>query len=170
MFRQVQQLHLENSQLPNAAEGGEVRRLEEPFHVQEGSEFAPVAITALEAAYPEGEPRLAERLAYLRGNYAYLQQFIAEHLPQLRVLPLETTYLVWVDCAALPWSSAAIARILLEEHQRWVHEEIVYGSSGEGFLRLNIACPRAVLAERLDHLKQALGPVLATSLSSSSQS
>jgi len=64
---------------------------------------------------------------------------------------------VWVDCSALNESSAALAIRLREQHKLWVNEGTMYGAAGEGFLRINIACPRSTLARGLSLLQEALG-------------
>ncbi len=72
------------------------------------------------------------------------------------VVILEGTYLVWVDCSILKRRSKEIVEILLKEEKLWVNEGSMYGEAGEGFIRLNIACPRQVLIDGLDRLKRAL--------------
>jgi len=109
----------------------------------------PFAIEALIAAYNEGEEWLEELKLYLYDNYLYLKDFVEKHLPQFPVLPLEATYLVWLDCSVLQQSSTAIAEALLEKENLWINAGAMYGAGGENFIRLNIACPRALLAEGL---------------------
>ena len=69
---------------------------------------------------------------------------------------LEGTYLVWVDCSILKRRSKEIVEILLKEEKLWVNEGSMDGEAGEGFIRLNIACPRQVLIDGLDRLKRGL--------------
>jgi cystathionine beta-lyase len=111
---------------------------------------------ALQAAYDQGEEWLGQLLDYLQGNLEYLEQYVAEHIPQLAVVPPEGTYLVWVDCRRLGLSKWELKRLMLEEARVYLDEGFVFGPEGEGFERVNIACPRAILAEALDRIRQAV--------------
>lgn len=118
--------------------------------------LSPFAIEALITAYDKGENWLAELKKYLSTNYHFLQQFIASELPQIKVVPLQATYLVWLDCSALQLSSDKLAEMLKEEQKLWINSGTMYGKAGEGFLRINIACPQKLLFEGLQRLKNAL--------------
>ena len=78
--------------------------------------------------------------------------FFKERLPQYPVLPLEGTYLVWIDCRASGISSDVVALRLQEQQHLMVNSGTMYGPGGEGFIRLNIACPRALLADGLERM------------------
>ena len=104
------------------------------------------------AGYNEGGEWLDALRKYLRGNYEYLRCFFGERLPQYPVLPLEGTYLVWIDCRASGISSDAVALRLQEQQHLMVNSGTMYGPGGEGFIRLNIACPRALLADGLERM------------------
>jgi cystathionine beta-lyase len=119
---------------------------------QEMELLSPFAITALIAAYNEGGQWLEALTGYLYDNYVYLKEFLAGTLPQIKVAPLEATYLVWLDCSCLSIASATLAEGLLKEQGLWVNAGTMYGTAGEGFLRVNIACPRALLQEGLNRL------------------
>ncbi len=135
------------------------KKIYKAFNVNEVCEINSFAVEALIAAYNEGEEWLDQLIQYLHSNFLYLTDFFAEHLPNFKVLPLEGTYLVWIDCSALKISSEEIARTLLEEQRLWINEGTLYGNSGEGFIRLNIACPRQILTQGLYRLKNAFGHV-----------
>lgn len=145
---QVGYLFTENS--------GFKKKLQELFTLQEMELLSPFAITALIAAYDDGEVWLETLKDYLHDNYNYLKAFIETHLPQLQLLPLQATYLVWVDCSVLGISSDTLAATLLNKQKVWVNSGTLYGGSGEGFLRINIACPRTLLAEGLNRIKEAM--------------
>ena len=72
-------------------------------------------------------------------------------LPNFPITRLEGTYLVWMDCRSLPYSSEELEEKLIREEKLWLNAGTMYGAEGEGFMRWNIACPRAVL---LDGLKR----------------
>jgi cystathionine beta-lyase len=124
--------------------------------LQEMELLSPFAITTLIAAYNEGEAWLEALKSYLHDNYLLLKDYIATHFPEVTVTPLQATYLVWLDCSALKKPSAQIAKQLLKEHKLWLNPGTMYGDAGEGFLRVNIACPRKLLNEGLDRLLQGL--------------
>lgn len=132
------------------------KKIDKALNINEVCEINPFAVDALMAAYNEGEEWLDQLKAYLLDNYNYLKDYLAENLPQLSVLPLEGTYLVWVDCSVLKQSSKEIVSMLLEKEQLWVNEGIMYGEAGEGFIRINIACPRALLIDGLGRLKRGI--------------
>lgn len=132
------------------------KKIDKALNVNEVCEINPFAVEALIAAYNEGEEWLDQLKAYLLDNYNYLKAYLKENLPQLSVLPLEGTYLVWVDCSVLKQSSKEIVSMLLEKEKLWVNEGTMYGEAGEGFIRINIACPRPLLIDGMGRLKRAL--------------
>jgi cystathionine beta-lyase len=112
---------------------------------------------ALQAAYDHGEEWLGQLLEYLQGNLEYLEGYVAESIPQLSVVRPEGTYLVWLDCRRLGLGRSELKRLMLEEARVYLDEGFMFGSGGEGFERINIACPRAILVEALDRIRQAVG-------------
>jgi cystathionine beta-lyase len=132
------------------------RKIDKALNVNEVCEINCFAIEALIAAYNEGEEWLEQLKAYLHVNYIYLMNFFNEHLPELPVINLEATYLVWVDCSALKQPSTEIAEALLEKQKLWINEGTMYGAAGDKFIRINIACPRPLLVEGLDRLYKQL--------------
>ncbi|KAA6321421.1 Cystathionine beta-lyase PatB [termite gut metagenome] len=123
------------------------------------AEINSFGVEGLIAAYNEGEDWLQELLIYLYGNYQYLKEFLDINLPQLKVLSLQATYLVWIDCSALQQSSKEISGILLNKGKLWLNEGVMYGANGNHFMRINIACSRPLLSEGLKRMKQVLSPL-----------
>ena len=115
-------------------------------------------LTATEAAYRRGEAWLDEALSYISGNYRLLVDTLAEKLPEVRCLPLEGTYLPWLDCRKLRYEDAEIKQRLLRRGRVWLDDGPMFGSGGEGFQRINIACPRTLLSQALERLVDALSP------------
>ena len=120
-------------------------------------------VAALEAAYREGGDWLDELRVYLKGNADCVRGFFEEKLPGFPVLPLEGTYLMWIDCrkALRPGEpsegfSERLATELREGHGLAVCPGTLYGQEGEGFIRLNIACPRALVEQGLEKLRLCL--------------
>ena len=132
------------------------RRIVRAINVNEVCDVNPFGVEALMAAYNEGGEWLDALREYLWENFHYLQAFVREHVPELSIVPLEGTYLAWIDCTKTGMSSEHIARRLLDEGRLMVNAGTLYGPGGEGFIRLNFACPRAVLAEGLERLEKAL--------------
>ena len=139
-----------------AADAGVREKIEKALSVHETGEISPLAIEALTAAYNEGAEWLDALNGYLHENYLFLREYFARELPDFPVLPLEGTYLVWIDCRATGLPSETLAGRLLDEGRLFVNPGAIYGPAGEGFLRLNIACPRKLLADGLGRLKKAL--------------
>ncbi len=113
-------------------------------------------VVALEAAYNHGEEWLSQVLDYIMGNYRYLEKYIAEHLPQIKVVPLEGTYLVWLDCRSLGLGKLELEQLMLEEAKVYLDEGYIFGTEGEGFERVNLACPRSVLVEALERIRNVM--------------
>ena len=128
------------------------RRIDRAININEVCDVNPFGVIATMAAYNEGGEWLDALRKYLRGNYEYLCRFFKERLPQYPVLPLEGTYLVWIDCRASGISSDVVALRLQEQQHLMVNSGTMYGPGGEGFIRLNIACPRALLADGLERM------------------
>ena len=129
------------------------QKIDKALNVNEVCEISPFAVEAVIAAYNEGEVWLEELKKYLYANYLYVKEFSGTELPAVKVLPLEATYLVWMDFSAMGQTSRIMRDALLKEENIWVNEGTMYGANGEGFLRLNIACPRQVLREGLGRIK-----------------
>lgn len=107
------------------------------------------------AAYRHGEPWLAAVRDYLEANRDFLFNYVAEHLQGITMAYPQGTYLAWLDCrgADLPGSPH---EFFLKEARVALNEGATYGRGGEGFVRLNFACPRATLEQALGQMRQAL--------------
>ena len=129
------------------------RRIDRAININEVCDVNPFGIVALQAGYNESEDWINELCQYLQGNYEFLRDFIGKNLPQLKVTRLEGTYLVWVDHSALGISTDELFNRLLNEARVWVCPGTMYGpQTGEGYIRINIACPRAQLVEALQRM------------------
>ena len=129
------------------------RRIDRAVNINEVCDVGPFGPVAVMAAYREGEPWLTDLCQYLTDNYRALSDFMAEHLPQLPFSRLDATYLVWVDIAATGLTSDALADRLLREGHVRVSPGSAYGQ--EGYIRLNIACPRRQMLEGLRRIAGA---------------
>ena len=131
-------------------------KIDKAININEVCDVNPFGIEALMAAYTDGVEWLEELNRYLFANYHCLRAYFDEYLPEFPVMMLEGTYLVWVDCSVLNQTSAEIVKDLLKKEKLWVNEGSLYGETGEGFIRINIACPRQRLIEGLNRLKRVL--------------
>jgi cystathionine beta-lyase len=132
-------------------------RIDRAININEVCDVNPFGVVALQAAYNKSEDWLDELCAYIYENYVALCDFFRSELPELKVTPLEGTYLVWVDIHALGLSSDALTERLLKEGKVQVNSGTMYGAAaGEGFIRLNIACPRAQMMEGLQRVKNVV--------------
>lgn len=113
------------------------------------------ALAATRAAYTDCDAWLDGLKAYLVANRDFACAYMAEHMPQIRVTPLEATYLMWLDCRALGLSQEALLGRIREAGVR-VNDGLFFGETGRGFIRMNIACPRAQLAAALERMEKAL--------------
>ena len=127
-------------------------------HAVAGGPANVFAAAAAEAAWRHGEPWLEELLAYVQANAGFLAGFLAENLPQVTMAPQEGTYLAWLDMRALMLSDDQVKARLQGEAGLWLDEGRRFGRGGEGFQRLNVACPRAVLADAAERLVRAFRP------------
>lgn len=130
------------------------RRLDRVININEVCDVNPFAPVAVKAAYNESEDWIDALNLYLYDNYQALCDYVAQNLILWRVMPLEGTYLVWVDCSACCDSVATYCEDILREARVWVNPGTMYGpQSGEGYLRINIACPHSRLMEALERIK-----------------
>lgn len=115
-----------------------------------------MGMAGFQAAYEKGGEWLDQLLVYLNGNLAFLKEYIAENLPFVRIMEPEATYLVWMDFREYGMEPEELHRKLLEEGKVWLDEGYLFGDSGNYYERINIACPRSVLKDALDRMKQVL--------------
>ena len=130
------------------------KKIDKAININEVCDVNPFGVLATLAAYNEGAPWLMELVDYLQRNYEYLLDFFTNELPEFPIVKLEGTYLVWVDCKVLGIASGELEEKLIREGGVWLNPGSMYGEAGEGFMRINIACPRARLAEGLARVKK----------------
>lgn len=110
---------------------------------------------ALEAAYTNGEQWLDRLLPYIRENFEYMRDFLKANLPEIGVSELEGTYLAWLDFRELGMTLEELKVFLYEKAKVGFEDGSVFGKEGEGFMRVNLACPRATVKEAMDKLTRA---------------
>ncbi|WP_316675918.1 MalY/PatB family protein [uncultured Tolumonas sp.] len=132
------------------------RQVDKALNIHEVCDVNPFGVTATIAAYTKGAEWLEALRDYLYENYQLVSNFLNKELPELKLTKQDATYLAWIDCRALNIKSTMIAEHLSEEVHLLINEGTLYGEAGEGFIRLNIACPRQILTEGLIRLKTGL--------------
>lgn len=111
---------------------------------------------ALETVYNKCEDWLDALLIYIKDNYDFLVNFIEEHFPNALVHDLEGTYLAWVDFRELKLDPKELDEIIKKEAKVALDDGAMFGKSGGGFQRINLACPKSILHEALKKIYQAL--------------
>lgn len=125
----------------------------------EAGEFAwahPFATVGTIAAYQKGDEWLDELLTYIIGNIDFLDDYLQKHIPQLSFIRPQASYLVFLDCRVLGLSQEALVSLFIDKAHLALNDGSMFGVEGEGFMRLNVGCPRAVLAQALKQLADAL--------------
>ena len=112
-----------------------------------------VGLCACQAAYESGGEWLDQLKEYLEGNIQFLKSFVNEHMPRIKVVDTEGTYLVWMDLQEL--NLVDQKDFIVNKARLWLDTGSMFGEEGLGFERINVACPRAVLEEALNRLKRA---------------
>ena len=107
------------------------------------------------AAYRNGGEWLGQVLQYLRGNLAFLKSFIKQSIPAIKTTELDATYLAWLDCRALQLAEKP-GEFFLRQAKVALSEGSDFGLGGEGFARLNFACPRSILQQALVRMSKAV--------------
>ncbi len=139
---------------PHADQRHAIQHAFETLHV---SNTNPFSITAFEAAYRGGEVWLDNLLHYLQGNRDFVCDYVAQHLPAIKLIQSQGTYLLWLDCSGLGLSDAKLREFFVRDARVGMSPGTVFGKNGSGFMRLNIASPRHVIAQALERIKGALG-------------
>jgi len=111
---------------------------------------------AAEAAYAHGGQWFDEALGYIGENTRFAMAFLEEHLPRARVIGPEGTYFLWFDLSFLGFDDAALETFLVTKARIWVNQGYTFGRGGSGFVRMNLACRKALLEEALGRLKAAV--------------
>lgn len=111
---------------------------------------------AMETAFREGEDWLTQLLAYLEGNFSFIEEYCSSNIPKIKPTLPDATYLVWLDCRELHMGNEELRRFMIEEAGLGLNEGCTFGRSLSGYMRLNAACPRCILKQALEQLKDAV--------------
>ena len=120
------------------------------------SQLNVLGLVACEAAYEHGEEWYQAMKAYVKENIEFVKQYVEEQLPGVNMVEHEGTYLVWLDFRGTGLSVEELDDKIINQAKLWLDSGKIFGSCGEGFQRINVACPRKVLEEALERIKNAV--------------
>ncbi|WP_371826987.1 MalY/PatB family protein [Microvirga sp. VF16] len=146
-------LQTANVIVPNPRLRGELRRQLE----RNGSgQVNVLGMVAAEAAYTHGEPWLEAMLDYVRANREHFARTINSATTRIRVLPSDSLYLSWMDCRGLGLSAPELRTFMLTKARVWLDHGSKFGIDGEGFMRVNLGCPRSTVDEAITRITDAV--------------
>lgn len=120
------------------------------------SQLGTMGIVAGQACYEHGEDWFRQMKAYVEANIQFTGSYLAEHAPALKLVEPQSTYLLWVDCRELGLDHVGLRKLVEGDAKLWVDFGHIFGPEGEGFIRLNVACPRSILEQALSQLAGAV--------------
>lgn len=120
------------------------------------SQLSVLGLVATEAAYAHGDEWYAAMKNYVRDNIAFARAYVEENLPGVRMIDTQGTYLIWLDFRQTGLTVEQLDHKIIYEAGLWLDSGKIFGKTGEGFERINVACPRAVLQEALDRIRSIL--------------
>lgn len=139
--------------IPNSAIFKRYVEYLEKRELNQGNLFA---YTATQAAYEGGEDWLNELLKYIQGNIDFVSNFIEKNIPRIKVMKPEASFLLWLDCRELGLSQKELVRLFTDKAHLMLNNGTMFGKEGEGFMRMNVGSPRAVIEKAMNNLKNAI--------------
>jgi cystathionine beta-lyase len=138
--------------IPNAELMAQYRKVLTGLHLYTGHVFSGIS---LEAAYTHGEPWLNDLLLYLESNIAMVQDFLAKRLPEVTFHQPQATFLLWLDFRAWKMSQHELKHTIIHKANVGLNDGVSFGNEGQGFMRLNVGSPRALVLEGLERIAKA---------------
>ena len=120
------------------------------------SQLNAAGLAACEAAYRYGEEWYSGVKEYIWENICFAQEFVKEHIPGVTMKKPEGTYLIWIDFRALGLSARELDDLIIHRAGLWLDSGAIFGAAGEGFQRINVACPRVTLQTALERIEAAV--------------
>lgn len=120
------------------------------------SQLGVMGLVACEAAYSKGEEWYQAMLAYVSKNIKFIEKYVRNNLSNVTMVDIEGTYLVWLDFRKTGLNADELEDRIVHKAKLWLDSGKIFGRCGEGFQRINVACPRSILKEALDRIKAAL--------------
>ncbi len=115
-----------------------------------------LGLRACQAAYEGGADWLDECKAYMKGNLDYVRSFLAEHLPQIKLVEPEGTYFAWLDCGGLGLTKEELDDLIIHKAKLWLDTGSLFGDCAAQFQRVVLACSRSIVVQAMQQLKQAI--------------
>jgi len=138
--------------VPDQADRAAIVAAFETLHVSAGNPFS---IVAFEAAYREGGPWLDALLDYLAGTRDQVREFLQQHLPAIKLIEPEGTYLLWLDCRAMGLDDKQLSDFFVQQAGVGLSPGTLFGAEGSGYMRMNIGAPRSVIRLALENIQRA---------------
>ena len=120
------------------------------------SQLNVLGLVACETAYEHGEEWYQAMKNYVKENIEFVKQYVEKQLPGVKMVEHEGTYLVWLDFRETGLSVEELDDKIINQAKLWLDSGKIFGSCGEGFQRINVACPRKVLEEAMDRIKNVV--------------
>jgi cystathionine beta-lyase len=139
--------------IPNAELRKKFNDVVESLHIAGGNIFGSVA---MEAAYTHGDEWLKQALSYITGNVDFLENYVEQNFPNIKVIRPEATYMAWMDFSGLNLSDTELRKLMVEKANLGFNHGPTFGPGGEGFQRINLGCPREIVREAMQRLKKAI--------------
>jgi cysteine-S-conjugate beta-lyase len=125
----------------------------ETMHIGNGNIFGTIAS---EAAYTNGDEWLGQLVSYLQGNIDFAIEFFKKKTPKIKAIVPESTYMIWLDCKELKLNAQNLNGFFIKEAKIGLNDGEIFGKGGQGFMRINVACPRSILEKGLNQIWKAI--------------
>lgn len=132
------------------------KKVNRGINTDEVAEPNAFAIEASIAAFTKGEPWLKELTQYLCDNKQLVNDYIRDNIPEIKGIPSEATYLLWINCSLITENSEELCKYIRKKTGLYLSDGAIYGGNGKSFIRMNIACPRERLEDGLCKLKSGI--------------
>lgn len=144
---------MSNIFIPNR---GLKRKFQKELDAAGTSQLGVMGLVACEAAYSKGEEWYRAMLSYVADNIEFTRRYVEENLHGVRMIGHEGTYLVWLDFRDTGLCVSELEELIIHKAKLWLDSGKIFGEAGQGFQRINAACPRSTLKEALERIKKAL--------------
>ncbi len=138
--------------VPDEKDRSAIEKAFDTLHVGAANPFS---IVAFEAAYRKGAPWLDDLLDYLDATCKFVRTYLEQHLPLIKMIEPEGTYLLWLDCRAMELDDKQLELFFVQQAGVGLSPGIIFGEQGRGFMRMNIAVPRSIIIEALEKIASA---------------
>jgi cystathionine beta-lyase len=139
--------------VPQASDRKAITRAFETLHVSASNPFS---IAAFEAAYREGAPWLDDLMVYLAATRDMVRDYLHQHLPQIKMIEAEGTYLLWLDCRGMGLNDKQLKDFFVQKAGVGLSPGAMFGAEGSGYMRMNIGAPRSLIRQALENISAVL--------------